>query len=410
MPTEVPAGSALARKLFSVAVFAATQRKPSFRRNLTGPAPKQADAERKLKNQTAPDYPFVTVTDLSKTAGEAVSVDLFNILTGKPVMGDQKIAGKLMKLTYSSMDVKINQYRCGVDPGGRMTQQRTLHNLRSLSKANLTNYANRLEDQLCLVHVAGARGYENAADWAVPLESDPDFGEIVVNEVLPPTPNRRFFAGSATSVANLAVTDFLKLVDIDRIATEIAEMTFPIQPIKLVGDPAAEDAPMYVWWVSQRQWHFLQTETGDTSWRTFLANAYQRARGWDHPLFKGDVGMWRNILLKPMPRPIRFPAASIVREIDGSGVIQDVAAAVDTDRSFILGAQALSQVYGRHGQSGYHANWHEEPTDHGNVMEISNAFMGGKSKLRFELIQGDGSKELTDHGIITVDTHAPPAS
>lgn len=58
MPTEIPVGSALARKLYSVATFAATQRKPSFRRNMTGPAPKQTDAERKLKGQTSPTTPL----------------------------------------------------------------------------------------------------------------------------------------------------------------------------------------------------------------------------------------------------------------------------------------------------------------------------------------------------------------
>ena len=46
--TQVPAGSALARKLYSVALFAQTQKANGFTKNLTGNAPKQADAESKI--------------------------------------------------------------------------------------------------------------------------------------------------------------------------------------------------------------------------------------------------------------------------------------------------------------------------------------------------------------------------
>jgi len=126
MPTIVPVGSALAAKRFSVALFADTQRRPSFRKNLTGPAPKQAAAEAKLKGQSSSDYPFVRVTDLSKSSGDSVSVDTFDIVQGEPTMGDEKIAGKMMSLSFDSMDIKVDQYRGGVDSGGRIDFSPTL--------------------------------------------------------------------------------------------------------------------------------------------------------------------------------------------------------------------------------------------------------------------------------------------
>lgn len=403
MSTNLPVGHPLARKAFSVAAFADTQRRPSFRRNLTGPAPKQSAAEAKLKGQTTADLPFVRVTDLSKSSGDQVSIDLFNIIRGKPVMGDRKIAGRMMSLSFSSQDVRIDQYRAGVDSGGRMTQQRTLHNLRSIAKSNLAGWGARLEDQLCLVHVGGARGYDNGADWAVPLASDPEFADIVVNDILPPTINRRFFADDATSVANLATTDKLKLADIDRIRAEIDDMVFPPQPVRIEGDPAADEEPLYVMYVTGRQWHSLQTATGDQAWRTFLQNAHNRGSMFKHPLFMGSPGMWNGILIKKMNRGIRFPAGSLVAEYQSNGTINQVPANVATDRAIVLGAQALAEVYGSHGTSGYHANWHEEWTDHHNVLECSLAFMAGKSKIRFKDIDGN----MTDHGVITLDTYAP---
>ena len=90
--TQVPAGSPLARKIFGAALFAQTIRAPGFSRNITGTAPKQSDAEAKMKGQTSPDMPIVRVTDLSKTAGDTVSVDMFNTVRGKPIIGDENAA------------------------------------------------------------------------------------------------------------------------------------------------------------------------------------------------------------------------------------------------------------------------------------------------------------------------------
>lgn len=401
--TIIATGSALARKVYSVALFSLAVRGPSFRKNMIGPMPKQADAEAKLKGQTSPDYPFVQCNDLSKTAGEKVSVDLFNIVTGKPVMGDTKLAGRMMSLTTSSMDITINQYRAGVDPGGRMTQQRTVHSLRGIALANLKGYFDRLEDQLCLVHVAGQRGYQNDRDWVVPLDTDSDFASIMVNSVLPPTRNRRFFGGNATSVTNIDSSDIINLNDIDRLRANIDDMAFPMQPIRLEGDVESDENPLYVLYVTGRQWYQLQISTASQNWRTFLQNAHARSNGFNHPLFKGETGMWAGILIKKMRRAIRFGAGQNVNEYNASDVSVAQAAAVATDRALLMGAQALGIVYGRHAKSDYYVNWHEEESDHGNVVEFSAAGMGGKAKLRFT----DPDGNLTDHGVSTVDSYAP---
>lgn len=409
MPTHLPVGHPLARKAYSVAAFAETQRRPSMRKNLTGPAPKQGNAESKLKGQTSPDYPIVQIRDLSVGAGADASIDLFNIVTGKPTMGDQKIAGRLMDLTFSSMDIRIDQYRAGIDTGGRMAQKRTVHDLRTIGKANLAGYGARLEDQLSQVHIAGARGYEAGIDWAVPLESDEDFGEICVNDVLPPSRNRYIVPGSATDVENLGTTDFITLETIDMIRSIMDEDVFPLQPIRLQNskgemDPAADDAPLYMLQMTSRQWYHFNQQTTDKDWRTFVANAHARSQGWNHPLFLGDCGMWNGILIKKLNRAIRFPTGKTVRAYDASGNIVNKTAAVDTDRAVLLGAQALAEAYGNHGKSGYHANWHEEETDHASRLEISMAFMGGKKKVRFKR-QDTG--EMTDHGVFVIDSYSP---
>jgi len=408
MPTQVPVGSALARKVFSVAVFAATQRRPSFSKNITGAAPKQSDAERKLKGQTSPDFPIVRITDLSKSAGESVSVDLFNIIKGKPVTGDKKLSGKMMNLTYSSMDIRIDQCRGGVDTGGRMAQQRTLHQLRQIGAANLAGWNSRLNDQQCQVHLAGARGDDTGSDWVIPLATDPEFGEIVVNTIKAPTYNRKIYGGGAadstTDITGVAAADYLALEDIDRLRAILDELVFPMQPIRIPGDEATDENPLFLLQVTSRQWHYLQTNTTGQTWRTFLANAHARSEGFKHPLFLGTPGLWNGILIKKTSRAIRFNAGSSMQENNSSNVevAHTVPAGVTVDRAILLGAQALGDVYGRHQKSDFYFNWHEEETDHGNTLEISTASINGKAKITLDV---DGVP--TDHGVFVVDSAAP---
>ena len=415
MATQIPYGSALARKVYGAALFAAVQIEPGFMNLLTGPAPKQAEAEAKLKGQTSAEYPIVRVTDLSKGAGASVSVDLFNNLQGKPVMGDKRINGSLMSLTNSSMDVVINQFRGGADAGGKMTQQRTVWNLRGISMAGLTNWAGRLEDQLCLVHLAGARGSQNTSDWVVPQASDADFATIMVNTVNAPTANRQFYANDATGIANLDTSDILTLTDFDRVAAQLKDSTVPLQTIKIKGDVYAWNDPLWCAFVTQRQWLYLQTRTGEKSWRTFLQAAYERrSSGMRHPLFYGDCGMWAGILIRPMNRlAIRFNAGDTVTYDSGTTAYTaaTATAAVSTDRCIVVGAQALAKCYGQHQSSEYYYSWHEELVDHDNAVETSVAMMGGVAKLRFGVANQNGTAVDTDYGVAVIDSYAPdPAS
>lgn len=412
--TTIPANHPLARKIFGAAVFSEMVRAPTFMNRLTGDAPDVGEAKSKLeKMQTPAGFPIVRVTDLSKSAGSSVSVDLFNILQGRPITGDTKLAGKMMSLTASSMDITINQLRAGVDAGGRMAQQRTIHDLRSIGRAALAGWWTRMNDQIKLIHFAGARGSQYTPDWTVPLASDPEFASIMVNSVLPPTYDKHFYAGDATSLATLDATDILTLEDIDRLRATIDEMQTPMQPVVLPDDPASGDSPLFVLLVTNRVWHYLQTRTGEKAWRTFLMNARERSS--KNPLFTGEPGMWNGILVKKMPRAIRFNPGEVVNVCANDAAATVTTSTVDAalggadsayynvDRCLLLGAQGLAECWGQHSASGTHMSWHEEESDHGNCLEASISAIGGWSKLRFK----DSSGYMKDHGIMVVDATAP---
>lgn len=413
MATNIPVGSALARKIYSVGLFTRVQHSPGFMNLLAGEMPKEGSFAAKTKGQTSPDYPIVKAGDLAKGAGDTVSIDLFNILQGKPVMGDTRIAGRMMQLTYSSMDVKIDQVRGGADSGGRMTQKRTVHNLRNISMAGLQAWMQRLEDQTALVHLAGARGSQNTSDWVVPLAGDPDFGSIMVNAIKAPTKNRHYYANDATAPDNIGTNDALTLQDVDRIVAQLRESPVVMQSVRIKGDDRAWNDPLWVMFVTERQWLYLQSRTSQTTWRQAVQYAFERkASGVKHPLFDAyETIMWNGVLIKRMNRyAIRFDDNSSVTYdtggADGNTYTEATATVTEpVDRAIIVGAQALAKAYGK-SASDYFYDWSEEEVDHGNSMETVCAAMCGTSKIRFKI---DGAD--TDFGVAVIDSYAPdPAS
>lgn len=407
--TVVPIGSPLARKAYSVGLFNRVQHTPGFMNLLSGEMPKEGSFASKAKGQTSPDYPIVKAGDLTKGAGDAVSIDLFNILQGKPTMGDKRIAGRMMSLSYSSMDVRIDQTRGGADSGGRMTQKRTVHNLRSIAAAGLQSWMQRLEDQTTLVHLAGARGDQATTDWVVPYANDPEFSEILINPIKAPTKNRYFTANDATGPGDMGTNDALTFQDIERINAQMRESSVPLQSIKIKGDERAWNDPLWAMFVTERQWLYLKSRTSQTQWRQAVQNAFERKSGGvKHPLFDNyETLMWDGMLIKRMNRyAIRFnQGSSVVIDTGGADgatyTESTVTAAVPVDRAIIVGAQALAKAYGK-SNSDYFYDWNEEEVDHKNSVEIVGAAMGGTAKIRFKI---DGVD--TDHGVAVVDSYAP---
>ncbi len=424
MPTQVATGSSIAIKRFSVALFAATQGAASFRKNLKGAVPQQADAERKLKGQSSPDMPIVECRDLAKSRGEKISVDMVNIISGKPVMGDRRATGTGEALRFSSMECVINQYRKVVDRGGEMSQQRTVHDLRGIAGAALMNWFNRFEDQSILVHYCGDRGTHNNNLWVVPLASDPDYTSIMINTVKAPTYNRHFVASGTTLVkggqqlASIATTDILKLEHFDYLRAWLDNLEFPMQPIQLPGDPAASDEPLFLFLATPSQYSQLLTNTSGATLRTFQQNALARASYMSnrHPLFGGEVGIWNNILVKKMGQQVcRFLAGETANIITSGNqyTATETTATVAAlggaglyavERGLLLGAQGLIDVYGKQGQSNYYYAWLEQKIDFENDLEICGAGMGGKAKVRFSYMDSTGTPLPTDHGVAVVDT------
>lgn len=123
MPTSIPYGSNQAVRLQSVGLFAASMQRQTLINRITGQLPKQPSAENTLRWQSDNAMPIVRCMDLTKTAGDEITIDLINPIGGKPVMGEQNIEGKGDRMSFSDMALKINQSRKAISAGGKMTLQ-----------------------------------------------------------------------------------------------------------------------------------------------------------------------------------------------------------------------------------------------------------------------------------------------
>lgn len=424
--TTVAAGSSQAALLYGAALFAQTQKKAGTFRNMVGPKPTESEVDMKLgKLQSDPGMPIVEIQDLSKTAGDTVRMDCIDVITAKPIMGDRNAEGRGSAMSFSNQDCSIDQWTFPVNAGGRMSQQRTVHNLRKLARSQAVGLAARYFEQRNLVQLAGARGQATGADWVVPLQfasgassgGDADFSDIMINDVLAPTYNRHYVVNGTTltqggaQLASIASTDDLTLAHIDQLRNIIDNLDLTLQPVRIPDDPAANDEPMWVMLCPPNVYSQLLTEG---SLRSFQQNAINRAAyGSKHPLFRGEVGMWNGILVKKMSRAVRFLPSDYAKIITSANAATatETAQQVNTsltsgyavERCLLLGAQAMACSYGKDSRSGTHYSWAEKMHNFEREPEFAVFGIEGSTKVRFNVPDSSGTKIPTDHGVIVVD-------
>lgn len=419
--TQVPQGSPLAVKHYSAAIFAKTITAPSFDNNLTGAAPKQSDAEAKLRGQTSPDMPIVRVTDLSKGSGDAVSVDAFDIVTGKPIMGDRNAEGRGVKLTSSSQDIRIDNSTFVVDSGGKMAQQRTSISLRGIAMSSMKGYFPRMFSQAAIIHLSGARGSLQRREYPIPLANDPDYTDIMVNSVKAPTFNRHLvlsgtgFIAGGQQLGSIVSTDLWTLAHIDELALRVTDHIMPLQNVKLSDDPAADDDPIKgILYLSERQWAQISTSS---EYRTALQAAWARkSYGTKHPLFSGEPIMKNGILIRKLPAGAgvrfaigettnlvtaanRYTATETTQAVNGG-----LTAGYGVERAILVGAQALGKVFGNANGTEAGVSWLENKYNFERNLEIAGDTLYGMAKLRFSFEDGNGNLEPTDNGVMVIDS------
>ena len=334
------------------------------------------------------ETPIQVLTDLESDAGEQIAYDLLAELRMAPVEGEDNLEGKEEAQRFFTDTIYIDQARCGVNTGGRMTRKRTLHNLREKARRQQSSWWARLRDEIRFIYLSGARGIN--ANFLLPA----GYTGRANNSLTAPDTYHLMYGGNATAKNNMtneaagtAGSDTFDLRLVDRAKTKADSQgggatDIPVlQPCKFDGNEC------FVCVMHTFQEDDLRSNTNTGQWLD-IQKAAAAAEGRNSPLFKGSIGQYRSVILHSHRNVIRFSDY-------GAGATYEAA------RALFMGAQACVEAYGSPGTN-LRFDWNEETRDNGDKVVITSSCIWGTKKVTFTMSDGVAK----DFGVIALDTYA----
>jgi N4-gp56 family major capsid protein len=299
------------------------------------------------------------MVELEKSAGDQIKYDLLMQMTGAGVTGDNRMRDNEEALVYYQDTVNIDQLR-NAHAFRRMSQQRTLHDMRMDAKANLADWFSGKFDDYMFRTLCGdttlAHGQAATA----------------------PTSNHIIYSGDATTetTASVGNNDQFSLADIDYAKEKAKTLTPPIRPTSVDG------SEMYVVVLHPYSVTDLRLDVANSAYFTWPdIQMYANKRGLNNPIFTGALGVYNNCIL--------FESNRIYNKLS------------NIRRNLFLGAQAGVFAMGgaydniersRVGKDNL-MSWYEEIDDYGNEKGISVGSIFGMNKSVFN---------SADYGLITI--------
>lgn len=429
--TNIPAGHESAVRHFTVKTFGKIVQASNWLARLTGPMDDgQTEAQGKLEGRTIPGMPVVRIGNLKKQRGDAVQLTLFDTINGEPIMGSRNLEGKGESLWSSSVEMKINQMAKVVNAGDEMSQQRVIYELLPIAHSQLKGWFPRAYNQVGQVHLFGSRGVQTGMDWVLPLASAATFDDILVNPVLAPTYNRHLvidgsgFVQGGAQLGSVDSTDVWTLDHIDELSTRWDLLEYPMQPVRVPGDMLSDDDPIKgLLYLTPKQHQQITTANSGRNWSDMVKNAFARKTpGMTHPLFNGEVGLWRGILVKQLPHRhycTFTPGATTKTVAVGDRYVTNrnnrptettttvngsLTAGFQVERAMFLGAQALGYAMGRAANRDFYFDLRTRMYNFDLAEEIAGIATMGMQKLQFVFRDSQGRLEPTDHGVMVIDS------
>lgn len=333
------------------------------------------------------EVPIQLLSELESDAGEQITYDLLAELKMAPVEGDDILEGKEEAQRFYTDTIYIDQARCGVNTGGRMTRKRTLHNLREKARRQQSSWWARLKDELRFIYLSGARGVNT--NFILPT----GYTGRANNALVAPDTNHILYGGNSTAKSNMtneaagvAGSDTFDLRLVDRAKTKADSQGGGATDIPVLQSCKIDGEEVFVCVMHTFQEDDLRSNTGTGQWLD-IQKAIATSEGRKSPMVKGSLGMYRGCILHSHRNVIRFNDY-------GAGGTYEAA------RALFMGSQALVEAYGSPG-TGLRFDWHEEVRDNGNQVVISSNCTWGTKKVSFTTPIG-----AQDFGVFALDTYA----
>ena len=324
---------------------------------------------------TSPDSLIILKNELNKAAGEKVTVALRMKLHEPGIEGDNVIEGHATgeeALTFFNDALFIDQLRKGTKSKGKMSEQRVPYNLRKEGRDALSTWwAEELDEQI-FFYLSGARGaittsFHNPTTWTGRAN----------NALQAPDADHIFYAGDATGKADLANTDIIDLIDIERFVAKAETLDPMVQPFEVEGEKK------FVCLMHTYQAFQLRTGTSENDWLA-IRKATESGKGDKAMMYRNALGEYADVILHKHRNVVRFT---------DYGATTNLPAA----RALFLGAQAAMIAYGQDsGPQRY--SWNEETDDRGNALAITAGTIFGVKKSRYN------SK---DFSVMVFDSYCP---
>lgn len=302
--------------------------------------------------------------ELSKSAGDRVTVGLRVQLTGDGVQGDGTLEGNEEALVTYTDNLFINQLRHAVRSAGKMSEQRIPFSVRDESKTGLKDWwTNRLDtwffNQVCGNTFVSDTKYTGH------------------QATIAPSSNNVLRAASAASDQALVSTNVFTLDLIDKAVEKASTISPMIRPIMLNGEKK------YVMFLHDFQVTDLRISTSSGQWLDIQKAAMAGMEASKSPIFTGALGEYNGVVLHKANR--------VTTGVNGS-----TGAQITTVRRAVLcGAQAAVFSYGS--EEKQEMSWVEELFDYENQLGVSAGMISGLKKTVFN---------SQDFGTVVVATYA----
>lgn len=338
----------------------------------------------KLTGAEGSYMPVVNKTDMEKGPGDEVTTTLIAKLRGKPVEGQEKLAGRIHRLGWATHKMRIDKHRQAVNVGDVMDQKRVNWSIPEQARDRLSDYMAEIYDEQITMTAAGGRGVSDEIQhYPVGYPGFPNTFDA------PDAQHLMFWDGTRAGKAALTANDKLGINVIEKLILR-AKKQIGGQPDKAVRmEPvrAGDSGKHFIYLGAPESMYDLRRETGEAGWLAY-EKAKAAAVGNASPLFKAGAIYVNGVLVDETQTCVKFA--------DG-GASSNVPFA----RNLFLGANAVAVAHGTKSQrDGMKYELTEDDEDYGEEGVIIVRMVAGFSKCRFNDM---------DFGVIANDLAFSPA-